>query len=674
MKTIQKKINQLKQDLLKYEYFYHNLNQSLVSDAEYDYLLNQLHLLELEHKEFITSDSPTQNIGSSLKKEFKTIIHFFPMLSLDNTFSVDGYLDFQKKIEKHIGKNKTITLCCELKIDGIAVSIIYEDGVLIRAATRGDGYQGENITNNARMIKAIPVQLNGIKIPKRLEIRGEVFMLKSDFSVLNKKSTINKNKCFSNPRNAAAGSLRHIDPKITASRNLMFYCYGCYFFDQKTKILTHHERLIKCAEWGIPVNKEMIICHNDEEVLNFYKKFEKKRYMLDYDIDGIVIKINSIDMQNQLGCNAKAPKWAIAFKFTSQEKITILNDVKFQVGRTGVITPVAYFEPVNISGVIIKKASLYNSNEIEKLNLHIHDAILICRSGDVIPKILKTINTNRSKNAKKVLFPILCPVCNTKLSQNKAEQVIRCNARLTCNAQKTKTLHHFFSKKSLNVSGLSLNIINELIKKKLVNNPIDFFYLKSFDLIKLKNVGRKKSTQIVNSLNKSRTVHFKSFIYGLGIPNIGEVVAKKIANHFSNIQELIAADVLELTDIFGIGTVLANNIANYFSTDSNNIILTKLLKEIKIVYHLKYIHQYKKNTFFFNKKIVLTGVFKRFLRQTLKDILIDLGATITNSISKNTDILIYGKKFGSKFFKAERLNIKRINEVELTKLISKNKI
>ncbi|KAF0719896.1 putative glutamate--tRNA ligase, mitochondrial, partial [Aphis craccivora] len=426
----------------------------MISDSEYDYLLNQLYDLELKYKEFITPDSPTQKIGSNLLDKFKKVTHFFPMLSLENTFHLNGYLKFENRIKKNFTANYIIDFCCELKIDGIAVSLIYESGTLVRAATRGDGYLGENVTQNIKTIKSIPIKLKGSNIPKRLEVRGEVFMLKSEFFKLNNKGLSIKKKYFSNPRNAAAGSLRQIDSTITAKRKLMFFCHGFNFFEEIKFFQTHYEVLIQLKNWGIPINKDMLVCSDHLEILNFYKKFEKNRLLFDFDIDGIVIKVNSLYLQKKLGSNNKSPRWAIAFKYPSKEEITKLNDVKFEVGRTGVITPVAYFNPVYISGVLIKKASLHNKNEINRLNLYFNDYIIIQRSGDVIPKIVNVIKSKRLENAKKIFFPIYCPVCNSKLISNKGGKIIRCLSGLICDAQKKKIFCHFFSKNALNANGL----------------------------------------------------------------------------------------------------------------------------------------------------------------------------------------------------------------------------
>ncbi|QIQ41684.1 MAG: NAD-dependent DNA ligase LigA [Buchnera aphidicola (Microlophium carnosum)] len=671
MKSIKNKIDKLRKNILKYEYFYHTLDQSIVSDAEYDYLLHQLYSLELKNKEFITLDSPTQKVGSNFLRQFKQTKHFFPMLSLENTFDVNGYLNFEKRIKKFINTNEPESLCCELKLDGIAISIIYEEGVFVRAATRGDGVKGENVTDNVRVIDSIPLTLQGIDIPKRLEVRGEIFMLKSDFIQLNKQHEINQNKYFSNPRNAAAGSLRHINPKITAERKLMFSCYGCYFCTEvHGKLTTHYERLIKCLSWGLPVNQESILCSNYVEVLEFYKKFEKKRNTLDFDIDGIVIKVNSIELQEKIGCNTKSPRWAIAFKFFSVERITLLKDVQFQVGRTGVITPVAYFDPVYISGVMIRKASLHNKNEIERLDLHVNDSVVICRSGDVIPRLLRVIKATRHNNTKKIIFPTLCPVCNTKLLENTQEKVIRCHAGLICNAQKKKALHHFFSKKSLHVIGLGPKIINELIKKGFVKNPIDFFYLKDLDLIKLTNVGGKKSIKIIKSIQECKKTTLKCFIYALGIPGVGEIISEKIAHHFIKLNELMNANILQLNCVEGVGKVISNNIFNYFSIMSNREMVNELITKVGIFWNDEEGHEFDiKKSYFFNKNIVLTGKFDSFSRIELKRILINLGAKILDRISQKIDFLIVGKNFGSKFFKAKDLNIKIINEEELVSLV-----
>ncbi|QIQ41126.1 MAG: NAD-dependent DNA ligase LigA [Buchnera aphidicola (Aphis urticata)] len=666
MKKIKYTISKLRKKILKYDYFYHTLDQPIISDAEYDYLLNQLYDLELKYKKFITHDSPTQKVGSNLSNKFKKVAHFFPMLSLDNTFDLNGYLKFENRIKKEYIVNFIIDFCCELKIDGIAVSLIYEEGNLVRAATRGDGYFGENITNNIKTIKSIPLQLKGPDIPTRLEIRGEVFMLKSDFFKLNNKSCIGRKKHFSNPRNAAAGSLRQIDSKITAQRKLMFFCHGFNFFEEIKCFQTHYEGLIQLKNWGLPVNENILICSNHLELLNFYKKFEKNRKSFNFDIDGIVVKLNSLYLQKKLGCNSKSPRWAIAFKFGSKEEMTQLNNIKFEVGRTGVITPVAYFNPVYISGVLIKKASLYNKSEINRLNLHFNDYVIIKRAGDVIPKITNAIKEKRLKNAKKIFFPIYCPVCNSELLLNKEEKVIRCLSGLICDAQKKKLFCHFFSKNALDASGLGPTVIYQLIQKKIVVNLIDFFYLHIEQLKNLSNIGEKKSIKIIKTIMKSKKTTMNRFIYALGIFSVGEVIAQKLSNYFHCTNNFINSNQRELESINGIGKVVSNNIFNYFSISENRTLVTKLIKILDIVPNH---HKFTNKKSALNKNIVITGVFKGFSRNELKEVLIKLGARITNKVSKKTELLIFGKKAGRKFVEAHRLNVKMINEDELNFLI-----
>ncbi|WP_422667529.1 NAD-dependent DNA ligase LigA [Buchnera aphidicola] len=670
MKSIKKKINELRKKLLKYDFFYHTLNQSLISDAEYDYLLNQLYNLELHNKELITLDSPTQKVGSYIINNFKKVVHFSPMLSLENTFDLNGYLSFEKRIKNVEDFGKPALFCCELKMDGVALSIIYEKGVLVRASTRGDGYIGENVTSNAKMIKSIPIRLNSYNIPSRLEIRGEVIMLKSDFITLNNQLALDNKKIFSNPRNAASGSLRQINPDITEKRKLIFFCYGCNFFKTTEEISSHYERLKQCKKWGFLVQKNILLCIQHIEVYNFYKKFEKNRFFLNFHIDGIVIKADSILLQKKLGNNNTSPKWAIAFKFPDKEKITKLIDVKFQVGRTGVITPVGYFEPVKISGVIIRKASLYNKNEIQRLNIHINDMIIIRRAGDVIPKITNVIKNKRLSNIKKIFFPVLCPSCNSLLIKNEDESIIRCHAGFICYAQKKRIIHHFFSKSALNVIGLGPSIINQLIKHNIIDNVMSVFYLTPEKLKKIEYIQEKKSIKIINAILKSKKTTFSRFIYALSIPYVGKTISEKIASYFITVKQLLDTNILELYSISGIGHTISNSIFNYISLDSNRNVIIELTKNIGISWdESDKRNDVLKKTFFFNKKIVLTGKFKSYSRREIKEILIKLGAKILNNISQNTDFLIYGKKVGSKYFNASKLKIKLISEKEFLFLI-----
>lgn len=667
MKSIKEKIDKLRRKILKYDYFYHTLDQPIISDSEYDYLLNKLYNLELKNKEFMDINSPTQKIGAHLITDFKKVVHFSPMLSLENTFNLNGFLEFENRVKKKIGQNCLINFCCELKFDGVAVSLIYEEGFLVSASTRGDGYIGENILDNIRTIESIPLKLKGLYIPRKFEVRGEVFMLKSDFIILNKKLYTDKKKLFSNPRNAAAGSLRQINSQITSKRKLKFICHGYTIFEGMENFKNHYERLMHFYTWGLPIDQEMLICSKKEEIFDFYKKIEKKRYLFDFNIDGIVIKVNSIELQKKIGYNNKFPRWAIAFKFFSKEETTKLRDVKFQVGRTGVITPVGYFDPVYISGVIIKKASLYNKNEIKKLDLRINDLIVVNRSGDVIPKIMRVIKNNYARSFQKIIFPIFCPVCNSKLIENKTDKIVRCPSGLTCEVQKQKSIQHFFSKNALNVNGLGPKIVNALIKKNIITNIIDFFYLTEAQLTRLDNVKEKKSVNIVNAILKSKNIPLYRFIYALGIPFVGIVSAGRLVKYFKNLDRLIHATILELRCINGIGEIVAYSIFNYFSNFSNRKLVVKLSHQMNF---LETREKDIKNKNFFNKKIVLTGIFRLFSRKEIVKILIRLGAEVNHAVSKNTDFLIYGEKRGkNKFNKAKELEIRMISEEEFNILI-----
>ncbi|CAL4318430.1 NAD-dependent DNA ligase LigA [Buchnera aphidicola] len=670
MKSIKKKIAILRKKILKYEYFYHTLDQSIISDVEYDYLFNRLYHLESQNPELITSDSPTQKIGSHRINKFKKIVHFSPMLSLENTFSLYGYLNFQKKIKSFKHCLREISFCCELKLDGVALSIVYEEGELIQAGTRGDGYIGENVTDNVRMIKSIPIKLKGYNIPKRLEIRGEIIILKSDFIELNNQLKINNKKIFSNPRNAAAGSLRQINPIITAQRKLLFFCHGYNFFNELDDISSHYHRLKKCQEWGFLIKEEMLLCYTSAEVYNFYKNLQEKRCLLDFHIDGIVVKVDSIPLQNKLGFNTKFPRWAIAFKFPSEEHITRLIKIKFQVGRTGVITPVGYLEPIQISGVIVKKASLYNENEINRLNIHINDFVIVCRSGDVIPKIIGVLEERRLHDAEKIFFPIFCPACKSKLIKNKEEPIIRCHSGFTCHAQKQKMIHHFFSKSALNVMGLGPEIIKKLIKNNIIQNINSVFFLTSLQLQQIDNIKEKKSISIINAIINCKKTTFSRFIYALSIPHVGKMVSNNIAAYFKTAQKLLDTNILELSIIPGVGKIIANSIFCYISSPSNRRIIMELTNNIGIFWDKEEISsKILKKTLFFNKRIVLTGTFIHYSRKQCINILVGLGAKISNTVSKNTDFLIYGNKVGSKYSNALRLKVEVINEEKFLMLI-----
>ncbi|CAL4318511.1 DNA ligase [Buchnera aphidicola (Eriosoma grossulariae)] len=584
MNNTKKNIDKLKKKIFYHNYLYYTLDNPKISDYEYDLLVQKLQLLEKKKSTLIDHDSPSQIIGSDLLIDLGTIKHFSPMLSLNNINDISQYIHFEKKIRSNFNSQQEISFCCELKLDGIAVNLIYKNGLLLKAGTRGNGLIGENVTDNIKTIKSIPMVLNGNNIPELLEVRGEVIMSHQDFLNLNEISKNSGGKVFANPRNAAAGSLRHINKNITKERNLMFFCHGLGIYKSNIIKFNSHFNIFKhFKEWGLPVPNDVTLCFNYEEILSYYNYVKKNRLLFNFDIDGIVIKLDSIILQNQLGNNARAPRWAIACKFISKKNITKILNIQFQVGRTGIITPVAELIPVFLSGVIIKKVSLYNKNEMYKLGVCIGDIVTITRSGDVIPKILSVDLSNRKKNQLKfVSFPIHCPICFSLLTETETK-VIRCIAGFSCIAQRKKKIVHFFSKKALYIKGLGSFIINQLVDKNHINNPVDIFFLKKNNFLNLSRLGNKSISKILNAIEHSKKTTLYRLLYGLGIQDIGESIAKKLSYYFKNIDNIMNANIKDLMSVNTIGNKLAVNIFS-FMQEKNNIILLDKLKRIYLIY------------------------------------------------------------------------------------------
>ena len=451
MESIEQQLTELRTTLRHHEYLYHVMDAPEIPDAEYDRLMRELRELETKHPELITPDSPTQRVGAAPLAAFSQIRHEVPMLSLDNVFDEESFLAFNKRVQDRLKNNEKVTWCCELKLDGLAVSILYENGVLVSAATRGDGTTGEDITSNVRTIRAIPLKLHGENIPARLEVRGEVFLPQAGFEKINEDARRTGGKVFANPRNAAAGSLRQLDPRITAKRPLTFFCYGVGILEGGELPNTHLGRLLQFKKWGLPVSDRVTLCESAEEVLAFYHKVEEDRPTLGFDIDGVVIKVNSLTQQEQLGFVARAPRWAVAFKFPAQEQMTFVRDVEFQVGRTGAITPVARLEPVHVAGVLVSNATLHNADEIERLGLRIGDKVVIRRAGDVIPQVVNVVLSERPEDTREVVFPTHCPVCGSDVERVEGEAVARCTGGLICGAQRKESLKHFVSRRAMDV-------------------------------------------------------------------------------------------------------------------------------------------------------------------------------------------------------------------------------
>ncbi|EOY2410548.1 NAD-dependent DNA ligase LigA [Yersinia enterocolitica] len=671
MESIIQQINQLRTSLRHHEHLYHVLDAPEIPDAEYDRLMQQLRELEAQHPELITNDSPTQRVGAAPLDAFEQVKHEVPMLSLDNVFDEESYLAFDKRVHDRLKRADPLTFCCELKLDGLAVSLLYEDGELVRAATRGDGTTGENITANVRTIRAIPLRLQGDKLPRRVEVRGEVFMPLAGFEQLNDEARRKGGKVFANPRNAAAGSLRQLDPRITAKRPLTFFCYGVGLLEGGELPRSHIQRLMQFKAWGLPVSDRVKLCTGSEQVIAFYRQVEQDRGGLGFDIDGVVIKVDSLDLQEQLGFVARAPRWATAFKFPAQEQITQVREVEFQVGRTGAITPVARLEPVQVAGVIVSNATLHNADEIERLGLRIGDTVIVRRAGDVIPQVVGVVMDQRSQDAKEITFPEHCPVCGSDIERVEGEAVARCTGGLFCAAQRKEALKHFVSRRALDVDGMGDKIIEQLVEKQYVENPADLFTLTAGKLTGLDRMGPKSAQNLIVALEKAKQTTFARFLYALGIREVGEATAANLAAHFRNLENLRAADIEALKSVPDVGEVVARHVVNFLGEEHNQKVIEALEKVITWPEPQQIIAE-EIDSPFAGKTVVLTGSLTILSRDEAKDRLAALGAKVSGSVSKKTDLVIAGEAAGSKLAKAQELGITVIDEAEMIRLLGES--
>ena len=668
--TLQAKLETLRNTLRRYEYEYHVLDNPSVPDSEYDRLFHQLKALELEHPDLVTADSPTQRVGAKPLAGFRQIRHEMPMLSLDNAFSDEEFYAFVKRIEDRlIVLPKPLTFCCEPKLDGLAVSILYVNGVLSQAATRGDGSRGEDITANIRTIRNVPLQLLIDNPPARLEVRGEVFMPHTGFERLNKHALELGEKTFANPRNAAAGSLRQLDPNITSKRPLAFNAYSIGIAEGINLPNTHYARLQWLKSVGIPINPEIRLCNGAEEVLAFYHDMQNKRALLGYDIDGTVLKINDIALQNELGFISKAPRWAIAYKFPAQEELTVLNDVEFQVGRTGAITPVAKLKPVFVAGVTVSNATLHNGDEIARLNLAIGDTVVVRRAGDVIPQIIGVLHERRPADAKPIIFPHNCPVCGSQIVRIEGEAVARCTGGLFCAAQRKESLKHFVSRKAMDIDGVGGKLIEQLVERELIRTPADLFKLDLTTLMQLERMGEKSAKNALNSLEQAKHTTLARFIFALGIREVGESTALNLANHFKTLEALKNADFEQLQAVPDVGEVVANRILAFWREPHNVDAVNDLIAQ-GIHWDAVETKEAGDNPFK-GKIVVLTGTLSQMGRNEAKALLQEMGAKVSGSVSAKTDFVIAGDAAGSKLTKAQELGITVLSEDEFLALLQK---
>ncbi|NVK56020.1 MAG: NAD-dependent DNA ligase LigA [Alteromonadaceae bacterium] len=670
--TISARLEALRNTINDYNYQYYVLDDPSVPDSEYDRQMQALQALEAQHPALITPDSPSQKVGGQPLGAFEQVEHEVPMLSLDNGFEDEALSAFEKRLQDRLKSTEGLTYSCEPKLDGLAVSILYEDGILVQAATRGDGKVGENITANVRTIGNVPLKLRGDALPARIEVRGEVFMPRDGFARLNDAQREAGLKIFANPRNAAAGSLRQLDSRITAKRPLMFYAYslGVVAPDSFTLPDSHHARLQQLAQWGIPLCPDIATASGAKGCLDYYQRILASRDGLAYDIDGVVFKVDAIALQQQLGFVARAPRWAIAQKFPAQEEITTLLDVEFQVGRTGAITPVARLEPVFVGGVTVSNATLHNQDEIDRLGVKIGDTVIVRRAGDVIPQVVSVMLDKRPDDAKPIAFPAHCPVCESQVEKLADEAVARCTGGLFCAAQRKQALKHFASRKALDIDGLGDKLIEQLVDAGILKNPADIFHLTFPQLIQLERMGDKSAANLLQAITKAKQTTLPKFLYALGIREVGETTAVNLAMHFQTLEAIKQADIEALQAVPDVGVVVAQHVRHFF-TESHNLEVLNGLLEAGM--HWPDIEEPDtSNLVLEGKTCVVTGTLSAMPRNDVKALLQKAGAKVAGSVSAKTDFLVAGEKAGSKLTKAQELGVEVWDEPRLMAFLNDN--
>ncbi|PCJ30342.1 MAG: DNA ligase (NAD(+)) LigA [Moraxellaceae bacterium] len=668
MTTLESRAQTLRSTLQDYNYHYYVMDDPNVPDAEYDRLFRELKSLEEANPELVTSDSPTQRVGDKPLDEFSQVTHKVPMLSLDNVFNHDELLAFDKRIKARLERNEEIEYVCEPKLDGLAVSLLYENGLFVQAATRGDGQTGEDITHNIRTIESIPLRLLGEGFPAVLEVRGEVVMPRAGFAAMNAKAEAAGEKTFVNPRNAAAGSLRQLDSRITASRPLDMYCYSVGFVEGGELPSTHFDILKQLNVWGLKLNPEVRLNVGADACSSYHDDILAKREALDYDIDGIVYKVNDLKLQRMLGFVARAPRWAIAHKFPAQEELTTLLDIEFQVGRTGAITPVARLEPVFVGGVTVSNATLHNMDEVRRMDIRIGDTVVIYRAGDVIPKVVKVLFDRRPADAVAVEMLTHCPVCNSAVTQVEGEVVARCSGGLYCHAQVKEAIKHFASRKAMDVDGLGDKLVEQLVDQGLINTVADLYCLPVDEVAGMERMGEKSAQNLVKALNVSKQTTLKRFLFGLGIREVGEATALNLANFFGNLDAVMAADLELLQQVPDVGPIVAVHIVEFFQQSHNVEVVESLIAAGVCWEEVDVDHDQVKPLE--GKTYVLTGTLTMMARDQAKEYLQKLGAKVSGSVSKKTHCVIAGENAGSKLTKAESLGVDVITEQEYVDLLS----
>ena len=667
--TVRQRAAQLRQAIEFHNRRYHQLDDPLISDAEYDQLMQALLALEREHPELQTADSPTQRVGAEPAAAFSEVQHPVPMLSLDNAFSADDLIDFSRRISKSL-KHEDLVFAVEPKLDGLAVSLTYEQGLLVRAATRGDGRTGENITANVRTLPLVPLRLNGQGWPDRFEIRGEVFMPKQGFLELNERALAAGEKTFANPRNAAAGSLRQLNPGVTATRPLDFYCYGYGLYPTEQLPETHSEVMSRFSTWGIPINPELHTVQGVDECFAYYTDLLTRRPALPYEIDGVVYKLNSLRDRETLGFVARAPRWAIAHKFPAEEATTRVAAIEVQVGRTGALTPVARLEPVFVGGVTVTNATLHNADEVQRKDIRVGDTVIVRRAGDVIPEVVKSLPELRPDDVTLFVMPTRCPACGSEVETIEGEAIARCSGGLYCPAQHKEAVKHFASRKAMNIDGLGDKMVDQLLENGLIGTVADLYQLTVEKIAGLDRMAEKSASNLINALNASRHTTLPRFLFALGIREVGEVTARTLAEWFRNLDTLKTADEMTLQTAPDIGPTVARHVFTFFRQSHNLEVLQRLV-DAGIHWDAMPERIEAEALPFAGKTFVITGTLDSLSREEAKALVHSLGGKAAGSVSAKTDYVVAGADPGSKLSKAQALDIPVLDEVAFLSLCRK---
>jgi DNA ligase (NAD+) len=664
--TIRDQAAALRAAIEQANYLYYVLDQPSINDSEYDGLFRQLQALEAQHPELISADSPTQRVGAAPLKAFGSVTHLVPMLSLDNAFAEADIIAFDKRVREGLDAGE-IEYACEPKFDGLAISLHYEKALLTLGATRGDGFSGEDVTANLKTIRAIPLKLTGEKIPALIEVRGEVLMLKKDFLAMNKRQEELGEKIFVNPRNAAAGSLRQLDPRLTATRPLTFFAYGIGATDNFAAPLTHSALMNELETMRFPVARERKVVSGVQGMLDYYRDLGEKRESLPYDIDGVVYKVNAVRQQESLGFKSRSPRFAIAHKYPAEEAETIVEDIDVQVGRTGSLTPVARLKPVFVGGVTVTNVTLHNEDQVRSKDVRIGDTVIVRRAGDVIPEIARIIPAKRPASAREFVMPALCPVCGSKVIRLEDEAASRCSGGLFCPAQRKQAILHFAARRAMDVEGLGDKLVEQLVDSGIVNTPADLYKLGVAALANLPRMAEKSANNIVAAIEKSRHTTLARFIYAVGIRNVGEATAKDLARYFGNLDRLMQADVDTLLQVSDVGPIVAESIVRFFA-EPHNVEVVQQLRASGVTWQDGDSAQAATGELA-GKTFVLTGTLPTLSRDTAKELIEARGGKVSGSVSKKTDYVVAGEEAGSKLDKAQALGVKILSQDEFMQLI-----